>query len=250
MFETAAISNRFELKYVLTERQAVAVREYVWHHVEPDEHSPSDCTAGYSVSSLYLESPARDIYRQAVTGASRRYKLRLRFYDNGPNSPVFAEIKRRVNHVVVKDRAVVSHQTALALAGSYAGWPIETIGTTPAEHTEHEASLSEFVRLRDQIGAVGLVFVSYTREAYVSRHGEYARVTFDRDVHGSLYQRGDSLRFPEGGVQPLQGKVVLELKFTDRCPSWMLELVRHFDLERISVAKYVLCLQAAGLAPG
>ena len=248
MSATAAIPSRYELKYLLTERQAVSVREYLWPHVVPDEHSPSDPTDGYTISSLYLDSSTRLVYRQAIEGHSHRFKLRLRFYDNEPESLVFAEIKRRVTRVVVKDRAAVSREVARQLASDYSGWP--DAGTTEsAERADSESALAEFVRLRDHIRATGVLSVSYMREAYVSTRGDYARITFDRDVRGNVHQRDEPLLLPIGGLAPLPGKVVLELKFNDRCPSWMLDLVRHFHLERTSVAKYVLCLQAAGLAP-
>lgn len=249
MLQVNAVPSRFEMKYVVAERQAVAIRDYIWHHVESDEHMPSGETKGYRVCSLYMESSGRDIYRQAVAGASRRYKLRLRFYSDDPKSLVFAEIKRRVNQVVVKHRAVVSREIAQELASSQPVWPIVPPKTGAVECTASDAGLAEFVHLRDHIQASGLLFVSYIREAYVSRHGDHARVTFDRDVRGCTYQVGEQLLFPTIGVTPLLGKVVLELKFTERCPNWMVELVRHFNLDRTSVAKYVLCLQAAGLAP-
>ena len=245
---TAAIPSRYELKYLLTERQAVSVRDYLWPHVVPDEHSPSDPTDGYPVSSLYLDSATRIIYRQAIEGLAQRFKLRLRFYDNEPDSLVFAEIKRRVTRVVVKDRVAVSREVARELASDYSGWPAAW-GTDSAERADSESALAEFVQLRDHIRATGVLSVSYMREAYVSTREDYARITFDRDVRGNVYQRDEPLLLPIGGVAPLPGKVVLELKFNDRCPSWMHELARHFNLERTSVAKYVLCQPETSVSP-
>jgi hypothetical protein len=45
----------------------------------------------------------------------------------------------------------------------------------------------------------------------------------------------------ENPVYPKLGGVVLELKFTNRFPNWMRQMVGIFDLERTSVAKYVSC---------
>ena len=42
-------------------------------------------------------------------------------------------------------------------------------------------------------------------------------------------------------VRPSVGGVILEIKFTDRFPVWLREMVRVFNLERRSMAKYVVC---------
>ena len=42
---------------------------------------------------------------------------------------------------------------------------------------------------------------------------------------------------------PLQG-VILELKFTDRCPSWLGDIIRSLDLRRRSFSKYSTCAAA------
>ena len=43
---------------------------------------------------------------------------------------------------------------------------------------------------------------------------------------------------------------ILELKFTDRFPDWMGDLVRAFDLQRTSVSKYCLCIDEMAVRPG
>jgi hypothetical protein len=45
-------------------------------------------------------------------------------------------------------------------------------------------------------------------------------------------------------VHPEIAGVILELKFTDRFPIWLRQMVRHFDLVRVSMAKYVSCVMA------
>jgi len=39
-----------------------------------------------------------------------RHKLRIRFYDDRPESPVFLEIKRRITDVIRKERAAISRE--------------------------------------------------------------------------------------------------------------------------------------------
>jgi hypothetical protein len=109
------------------------------------------------------------------------------------------------------------------------------------------AALHRFCSLRDSLGAVGVSYVTYRREAYVARGSEHLRVTFDRDLRGGPFH-GDELRVPQELAHPRLPGVVLEFKFTDRFPRWMHELVQVFSLERCSVPKYVHCVEALGLA--
>jgi hypothetical protein len=38
-------------------------------------------------------------------------------------------------------------------------------------------------------------------------------------------------------------EVVMEIKFTDAFPLWVRRLVQHFELRRVSAAKYVECVK-------
>jgi len=110
-------------------------------------------------------------------------------------------------------------------------------------------ALRNFCNLCDEIGARGCIYVSYWREAYVSAFSDQIRVTFDRQLMGTPYVQGSPLSLPAEGERPDPGGAILELKFTDRFPGWMRELVQAFDLQRTSVPKYVLCIDKLGIKP-
>ena len=92
-----------------------------------------------------------------------------------------ASIKRKINRVVVKSRARVPRDK----------WREELIMDPHRildinfHSSREEYAFLEFVRLARQIGARPVVLIRYTRESYISRVDEYARVTFDRKL---LYQ--------------------------------------------------------------
>ena len=114
-------------------------------------------------------------------------------------------------------------------------------------------ALQNFCHLTDSIGAIGVIYVSYRREAYVTPENNSIRVTFDRQLLGGPYEQGSPLSLPHQGARPEIGngdRVILELKFTDRFPGWMHELIQAFDLQRTSVPKYVYCIQSMGIRPG
>jgi len=58
---------------------------------------------------------------------------------------------------------------------------------------------------------------------------------------------GQGLRMPDDMTPTAVDFVTLELKFTDRFPHWMRDVVHAFNLERRSVPKYVECVAAKKL---
>jgi len=231
--------SRFELKYILDEHRARAMVPFLRCHLIPDEHADPRNNYQYAVHSLYLDSPSYTLHLGTCHGHKNRFKLRIRFYDQLPQSPVFFEIKRRQNEVILKQRSIVRRTALTRLLRGH--WPRRD--DLHRSSKAGWAALDKFCALRDTIHARGKVFVSYLREAYVTPNDDSVRVTFDRDLTARRF----------AGVFALDGceerslmarKVILELKFTNRFPVWMRELARSFDLERTSMAKYVACVES------
>jgi len=238
-------ANRFEFKYVVNETCAAAVRHFVLSYLEPDPYADLEHGNSYQLSSLYLDTPDLSLYRQTVAGQKNRFKLRIRFYDNNPRSPALLETKRRVTGVVLKERAVVTRDGVRHLLNGKA--PESSWLAGHKSDARSAEALANFCSLRDHIGAGPSIYVSYRREAYVSPENTSIRVTFDRQLLGSPYEQGAELLLPKHGARPKIGngaKVILELKFTDRFPEWMHELAQLLGLQRTSVPKYILCIDA------
>ena len=236
-------ARRFELKYLITETCADSIRDYLRGPLTLDEHDDPNNPQGYAVCSLYLDSPRLMLYDQTVKGQKNRFKLRIRFYDNDPDGPAFLEIKRRENDVIRKKRATVTRDAALRILKG--AWPSPSMLYKRGREME---ALEQFCNLSRSINAEGCAYVHYRREAYVSPESDQLRVTFDRDIVGGFYHAGSKLEIPKNGTAAHVGDVVLELKFTDRYPRWMHDLSQTFNLQRVSVPKYVLCLEALKIA--
>lgn len=231
--------SRFELKYIIDESRARAMVPFLRCHLAYDEHADPRNMHQYAIHSLYLDSPGYTLSNGTCHGHKNRFKLRIRFYDELPQSPVFFEIKRRQNEAILKQRATVKRASLARLLRGY--WPRRTDLHRP--NNAEWASLEKFFSLRDTIHAQGKVFVSYLREAYVTPNDDSVRVTFDRALTSRRFDGIFSLHGCESRSL-MANKVILELKFTNRFPIWMRELARSFDLERTSMAKYVACLRA------
>ena len=234
-------SNRFELKYLISPRQALAVRDFVRSLLTLDPYMNPAQPDGYMVYSAYVDSPTLMLCRATVDGEKNRYKLRVRFYDDNPDHPVFFEIKRRVNDAILKSRATVRRDRAMELLRGRG--PRETDLVNPRD-TRGFAALGNFCLLRDKLTARPAALVAYRREAYMSTGDNSARLTLDRELCGAEWtdQFGE-LSGERWRPVPIE-HVILELKFTQRFPLWMGELVRRLDLQRISMPKYVECISA------
>ncbi len=227
--------QRFELKYIVRESVATNVREFVRSYLEVDEFGATHPNLSYPVHSLYLDSDQLVCYWQTVNGNKNRYKLRIRYYDSKPDSPVFFEIKRRVNDAILKQRGSVRRGRVESLLAGHLPAPADLIKPASAKDL---VALQRFSQLMQENQARPKAHVSYLREAWISPHNNAVRVTMDRDV---TCESEPAVRFSTSMTRPTRvfgNQVVLELKFTGRYPDWFGELVRVFNLVQCSAAKY------------
>jgi hypothetical protein len=226
--------QRFELKYLITEPVALRIRDFVASYLEIDEYGASKPNLSYPVHSLYLDSNDLKIYHQTINGTRNRYKLRLRFYDDRPDTPIFFEIKRRVNNCILKQRGAVRRSAVNLLLAGHLPEPNHLISQEPKQLV----ALQRFTLLANHLHAKPKAHVAYVREAWVSPHDNSVRVTMDRAM--TCEPRFSSAAGTRLGnqVYTYDKNVILELKFTDRFPDWFRELVRVFDLMQYSAAKY------------
>jgi len=236
---TEAWRLRHECKFAVPAAVATRVLQRVLPYVEPDPFAAREPEHTYGISSLYLDDAVNTLYRETIEGCLQRFKLRVRCYDDRADSPVFLEIKRRRDRVVEKLRCPIPRA---ALAAVLAG----DTNAAEAELQPHQReSLREFARLQQMQRAFPRLLVRYRRQAYVSRDERDVRVTFDRNLAAAI-ERSPIVRH-SGRFEPLPlHRVIVELKFTDLCPPWMLDAVRACELRRDSFSKY--CRSAEALA--
>jgi hypothetical protein len=240
--------QRFELKYRVDENTARAIREFVRGYLELDEYGVGKPNNAYRIHSLYLDSDDLRCFWDVFNSNKNRYKLRIRYYDDDPDTPAFCEIKRRVNEAIFKQRCAIRKQAVAPLLSGQLPDPSFLISQRPHQLE----ALQEFCRRISDLNAKPKTHVSYLREAWVSPGSNAVRVCLDRQVC-SEPQFTPELKTEMGNpVMPFEPEVILELKFTGRFPNWMGDLVRTFGLRQLSSAKYadgVALLGERRLAP-
>lgn len=226
-----SIPARYELKYLLTPKQVDAVRDSIAGVCSLDRYSAAAARQRYTITSLYLDTGDLGFYRAHIDRAPRRLKLRVRRYDS-ENSPVFLEVKRRDDQMVLKTRAITSQHDWLARM----------------QHpSDGDEALHDFSAVLERTHAEPRLLVRYQREAWASDVDEYARVTFDSALTFQAWEQLSLDGWDDGWTpiddaatqESLRSLLVLELKFAGRAPPWMVSLVRRLDLLRRGFSKYV-----------
>jgi hypothetical protein len=226
--------QRFELKYLIDEAITPWLRDFLSSHLELDDYGMGQPKLAYPVHSLYLDSDDLETYQSSINGTKNRFKLRLRYYDERPETPVFFEIKARVDNCILKRRCAVRREAVPLLLAGQLPEP-EHLFSTDAWHL---ATLQRFNLLLHQLNARPKAHNNYQREAWVSPHDNSIRVTFDRDIKIEPCFIARAVTEMTRPARVFPEFVVLELKFTTRFPNWFQELVRRFNLMQFSSAKY------------
>lgn len=231
--------SRFEIKYVINETTAAAVEEFIKPHVKEDHFCSIQPDGLYTISSLYLDSRDLKLFHESMDGKASRFKLRIRTYDDLPESPIFFEVKRRINSVIVKSRAKTKRANFDDLVHGFS--------SSLNLSKDNQAALNQFFLYRDSINARGVVKIKYRRKAYEGVDDNRVRITFDRNICCNTTHKWDVKVGGQGWVPVQTNKVVLEIKFTGQYPAWVARMVNCLGLRQQSLSKYTTSVNQGSL---
>lgn len=241
------LMERYELKYTIPPSLIRPIADFVAAYCSKDPYSQTSTTGFYRVNNLYLDSPGYLFMRMRREGAANRFNMRIRSYGAPPELPYFLEIKQKWNKVVRKYRARVTDPDwyrAYTQPG-YQSWEPDT-------DAREILNRKRFERMIYTYNAEPKIFTQYRRLAWVSEVDPYARVTFDvnlryMEAHGyhPVPREEDLISCDSETCFDPGCSVILELKcHASAVPSWMLDLVRRFELRQRSFSKYLNASQA------
>lgn len=236
--------QRFELKFRASDTVAQAVRANVSRRLDPDPFGADQPDGAYPIHSLYLDSPSLALYHSTINGDRNRIKLRIRYYNDDVDGPVFLETKRRVNECILKERTAIHRQRLTALMANL--WPTasDLLNEAPGQLETARA----FCQRIDRLQARPVAHVAYRREAWFAPGQNSVRVTLD---HQTVCETRESYHLSTRLERPKPafpaGQTILEIKFTERFPTWLCGLVQNLNLVRSSAAKYVDGLTQTGV---
>ena len=230
-------AGRQELKYCLPESIAAMALDAGRPFLPRDPMAPAP---RQRITSLYLDTPELTFLRWHQDRATDRFKLRIRAYGGGARPTLYAEVKRKTDSVVRKQRAAFPAHVLSAVIGDV-DWR-----ATPALRGH---DLKAFRRLRTASAATPRVLVAGVRESLRDPHDGTA-ITIDRALRYQPAHRGDLQGDPRAWMPlPLPGDsadamVLLELKFGDTLPIWMEDVIARVTPWSVSFSKYAAAMVA------
>ncbi len=210
--------ERYELKYLLNNRQFDAVLRAMDGYTVGDEYGRS------TVCNIYYDTPDHRLIRRSIEKPIYKEKLRLRSYGRAcDDSRVFFELKKKYNSVVYKRRAAMTLGEA------------EEFFASLTTDTQIKRELAYFISKMSPLSPAMLI--SCEREAFFGTDDRDFRITFDRNIR---WRDSDiDLRLGAGGRSALSGDVVLmELKVAGAIPLWLTYTLANERIYPTSFSKY------------
>jgi len=237
--------NRFELKYLVPIQEAESFKQALKADLMPDDHG--DSMGRYDISSLYYDSSDFRLYWEKVDGIKFRRKLRIRHYEStrplAADTPVFVEIKQRVNRVTQKRRVLLPYREALRLCNERRR---PETGSFAPPGAAHDADvIDEVLGMVWHYNLRPASLVRYARQALVGTDYDIGlRVTLDTDL---TYRANDlELHEQKSGLLLFPPDwAVVEIKVNERIPYWLTELVAAHNLNLVRVSKYCRSIELA-----
>jgi len=231
--------NRFELKYMVTLKQAETFKKALRAYLLADEHGNGN--GRYTLTSLYYDSPDFRCYWEKVDGIKFRRKLRIRRYESEApltgDTLVFVEIKQRLDRVTQKRRVILPYRDAMQLCNDRQ-YPEEFA-------VDDKTFLDEIYAYLWQYNLRPVSIVRYERQAFIGTDFDLGlRVTFDTALQ---YQTHSLLLHEEPATHPMLpvDRVVMEIKVNERIPYWLTEMIAAHNLNMIRVSKYCRSIELA-----
>ena len=222
--ETRASAS--EIKFLLDEGQAPAIRAWARANLQPDPHGGGPFTDAYTTSTLYFDTRQLDVFNRRSSFGRAKYRVRR----YGDATSVFFERKLRQPGVLIKRRTLdsIDAMQRLEQDEADAGW----VG-----HWFHRRLLARRLRPVCQ--------VTYDRTARVASTAEgLVRLTLDGNLRAASI--GAPAFVPDAGEPFLAGHNILELKYKARVPAVFRRLIEEFALKPQTASKYRLATAAVG----
>lgn len=213
---------RIESKYHLDSGTAALLRDELCVSgfvADSHAHGPD----GYTVSTLYLDTPALTGYEEKLDGLTRRVKYRLRFYGDTPGERVRFEHKEKDGPFSWKRVESARWEDVQVLVRHFAGPLLE--------------------RLDPRSGYVEpSLWVQYERLAF--EHPLFrARINFDADLRWRDVDLSRETLAGHAVHAPLApGQVICEIKVPREYARDVAELVRRWNLHWRATSKYAICI--------
>ncbi len=223
--------NRYEFKFIIDLETRDRIIKDITPFCKVDENSPSK--KDYSVVSVYYDSDSFRSYFEKIDGEKMRRKVRIRIYPDSKTDKCFIEIKSKINTNVYKKRVYLKLDDAKKLLAKAddSSRIYRLLNETDRKVIDEVWIMKHRRKLKPKS------VVSYKRMAFEGRYDRRFRLTFDNALKVRKTDLEDFKN--QGGIYALSPKsVIMEVKFNQIIPVWMINILNRYDLISIKISKY------------
>ena len=223
---------RHELKFEVSAPELKKIEYRLKPFVKKDIHQQKDY---YLIRSVYFDDFRGTCLDENEAGTDPRAKFRIRIYD-GSSDLIRLEKKIKRQGMTRKESELMSYENCLTYLE----------GRVPGIGGGAGPVFKELFSLALSKGMMPKCIVEYERSAYVYPAGN-VRITFDRNIRGSA---DVSALFDERiDAVPVnaQGRHILEVKYDELLPGFLLAALDTGSLMRQAFSKYYMARQAIAL---
>ena len=212
------VMKRYELKFKLSKKQLAFFKEQISKYMKVDQYGLT------TISSLYFDTPDYSLINKSIEKPKFKEKIRLRAYGaTTETSPVFLEIKRKLDNIVYKRRIRTTEEEVNKFLSSDYEFEKEQISR------ELTAFKEEHLHLEPKY----LIIVD--RVAYYQEDSDL-RITIDMNPK---YRVTDlNLHTSTDGIPLLEDKgAILEIKVQYSVPTWLSKILAEGKIYKTSFSK-------------
>ena len=225
MNETLSVF-RYENKYIIDKVTSNLIRKKLSKIIKEDNHS---CINGYMVRSLYFDSLNNIDFLTKLAGTEVRKKIRIRVYD-AKDMKCKLEMKEKIGDSQHKISISITKEDAMKLTkGDF------------SVLTKYFEKNKEAVRIYT-IMSMGcyrpVAMIEYDRIAYVNPVYN-TRITFDMNIRAT---ESNFNLFDEkvNYNVVMNNETILEVKYNEKMLEYISNILKPYNLNKISVSKYCL----------
>lgn len=219
------IQFRAENKYIVTDQQLAILEKQLSKIMPQDIHQSGGF---YSIRSLYFDDRHDSYMDENDAGVDWRKKYRIRIYDPAQTS-MHLELKEKVHGLTRKSACSITKDECLSIMDGSTSLSFDDRKLLNALKLEMRMS-----QLRPK------VIIEYERTAFVSPLGN-VRITFDRNITASTCCHDFFADRPSGLIPLLPaGFHVLEVKYDELIPDYLLQIIQSIHPQRTAFSKYYL----------
>ena len=216
---------REEKKFLISVKEFMAKSHELEKIMISDEHNTAQ---GYTVRSLYFDTPFDEDFFEKSDGVEVRRKIRLRIYDP-KNDFAMLELKQKQGSNQQKRSLRLSREDSERLIqGDYG-----VLLNYKDDFAKEMYGLMLYKCYRPK------TIVEYNRKAFIAKENKI-RVTFDSHVVST--ESSFDLFSSQLNMSPVMDSydVIMEVKFNGFLLSYIKEMINSIDKSELSVSKYCL----------